>query len=102
MNILAVNWQDLENPHAGGAEVWPDPGDFPSTSHRAILQQLLAGPAWAAVATAIYRVHEALGSTVAETLERMQALDEANERLTPEDISRELEVSLRAMSGMRT
>ena len=21
MNILAVNWQDLENPHAGGAEV---------------------------------------------------------------------------------
>ena len=21
MNILAVNWQDLENPHAGGAEI---------------------------------------------------------------------------------
>jgi DNA primase len=77
---------------AGGAEVWPDPLDFESTGHRAILEQLAGGPPWPDVATAIYRVSEALGETVSETLARIQALDETYERLDAEIITRELEV----------
>jgi hypothetical protein len=77
---------------AGGAEIWPEPGDFPSTVHRAILQQLQAGPPWPDVATAVYRLHESLGDTVTETLERIQLLDEMHERLSPEMVYRELDV----------
>jgi DNA primase len=76
----------------GGAETWPDPIDFSGTSQRVILQHLLDGPPWPDVATAVYRLHEALGDTVSDTLERIQELDEEHERLAPEAISRELEV----------
>jgi DNA primase len=89
---------------AGGAEVWPDPGDFPSTAHRAIVQHLMGGPPWPDVATAVYRLTEALGDTVVETLERVQALDEMHERLAPELIYRELDVrrlELRKLRLMR-
>jgi len=44
------------------------------------------------VATAVYRLQEALGESVAETLERVQALDEEHDRLTSEAVCRELDV----------
>ena len=78
--------------HVGGAEVWPEPGDFASTPHRALFEHLLAGPAWVDVPTAIYRLHEALGDTVSEILERVQACNDELDRLPPEDVSRELDV----------
>jgi hypothetical protein len=77
---------------AGGAEVWPDPADVTSTTHRAILQQLLAGPPWPDAATAIYRLHDTLGGAVAETLQRIQAREAELDRLSPEDVARELDV----------
>lgn len=77
---------------AGGAETWPDPNDFSSTAHRALVQHLLAGPPWPDVATAVYRLGAALGESVGETLERIQALDEMHDRLTPEEVYRELNV----------
>lgn len=77
---------------AGVVEVWPDPNDFASAAHRAVLQQLQAGPPWPDVATAVHRVQQALGASVDQILERVQARDEENERVSPEEISRELEV----------
>lgn len=77
---------------AGVVATWPDPNDFTSAAHRAILQQLQAGPAWPDVATAIHRLRQSLGASVDSILERVQARDEENERVSPEEIAREYEV----------
>jgi hypothetical protein len=77
---------------AGVVETWPDPNDFASAAHRAILQQLQAGPPWPDVATAIHRVQQSLGPSVESILERVQTRDEENERVSLEEISREYDV----------
>jgi hypothetical protein len=77
---------------AGPADVWPEHHDFVSPVHRAMLEQLRGGPPWPDVPTAIFRLHETLGGAVSETLERVQARDEENERLSPEEVLRELDV----------
>ena len=77
---------------AGVVETWPDPNDFASAAHRAILQQLQAGPPWPDVATAIHRAQQSLGPSVEPILERMQARDQENERVSPEEIAREYDV----------
>jgi DNA primase len=77
---------------SGRVESCPDPGDFSSAAHRAILEQLRSGPAWPDVATALDRLRQALGDTVADTLQRVQARDDENERVSPEEIDRELDV----------
>ena len=77
---------------AGVVESWPDPNDFASAAHRAILQQLQAGPPWPDVATALYRLEQSLGASVEQILERVQARDEENERVSPEELTREYEV----------
>lgn len=77
---------------AGVVETWPDPNDFASAAHRAILQQLQAGPAWPDVATAIDRAQQSLGSSVESILERVRACDEENERISPEELLREYDV----------
>ena len=77
---------------AGQVDAWPEHHDFVSPAHRAILEQLRLAPPWPDVATAIFRLQDALGSAVSETLARVQARDEENERLAPEDVLRELDV----------
>ena len=74
------------------AEVWPEPNDFESGLHRAILQQLLDGPAWPDVETALARLESNLGDVAAETLGRVRARDELNAEVSPEDLRRELDV----------
>ena len=44
------------------------------------------------MATAVYRLSEALGESVGETLARIQALDEMHDRLSPDEVYRELDV----------
>ncbi len=77
---------------AGVVETWPDPNDFASAAHRAIIQQLQAGPPWPDVATAVHRVQQSLGASVDQILERVQARDEENERVSPEELTREYDV----------
>jgi DNA primase len=77
---------------AGPVEIWPDPGDFASAAHRAIVEQLQVGPPWPDVATALRRVRHALGEHVAEILDRVHVRDEENGRVSPEEIARELDV----------
>jgi DNA primase len=76
----------------GVVDIWPDPHDFQDAAHRAILAHLVRGPAWPDVATAIDRLRHALGSSVDEILERVQARDGQNERVSPEDLAREFDV----------
>jgi hypothetical protein len=76
----------------GVAESWPDPNDFASAAHRAILQQLQTGPAWPDVATGLQRLRDTLGAYVADVLDRVQARDGLNERVSPEETGREYEV----------
>ena len=77
---------------AGVVETWPDPNDFASAAHRAILQQLNQGPPWPDVATAVHRLQQSLGGSVESILARVQARDGENERVSPEEISREYDV----------
>jgi DNA primase len=76
----------------GVVETWPDPHDFTGPAHRAILEHLQNGPAWPDVATAIDRVRQTLGSSVDEILNRLQVRDQQNERVSPEELTRELDV----------
>jgi DNA primase len=77
---------------AGHVEVWPDPVDLTSPTHRAILEYLALATAWPDVATALHRLQEALGPAVSETLDRIRLLNEENERVSPESVNHELEV----------
>lgn len=77
---------------ASSVEQWPDAGDFPSPVHRAILEHLQSGPAWPDVATALDRLDGSLGSAVHEVVARLRTRDAENERLSPDEVIRELEV----------
>jgi hypothetical protein len=74
------------------SERWPEPGDFESGVHRAILEQLRTGPAWPDVATALDRLGQALGDAAHPTLERLRLRDTENTRLLPDAITHELDV----------
>ena len=77
---------------ASSVEQWPEPGDFESSLHRAMLEQLQSGPAWPDVATALDRLELALGGAVAAIVGRLRTHDAENERLTPDEVLRELDV----------
>jgi DNA primase len=77
---------------APAVEVWPEPTDFANSLHRAILDQLQSGPAWPDVATALDRLGQALGDAAQATLSRLRVRDTENERLTPDEVLRELDV----------
>ena len=76
----------------GNVEVWPEPNDFESGLHRAILQQLQDGPAWPDVETVLARLESSFGEAAAEMLGRVRARDELNATVSPEDLRRELDV----------
>ena len=77
---------------APSVEQWPEPGDFASPLHRAMLECLASGPAWPDVATALGRLEVSLGDSVNEAVERLRQRDAENERLGPEEVLRELDV----------
>jgi DNA primase len=76
----------------GHVDVWPEPNDFESGVHRAILQQLQDGPAWPDTETALARLESALGAAAADTLERVRLCDERNAQISPEELRREFDV----------
>jgi DNA primase len=76
----------------GVVDTWPDPNDFQDAAHRAILTHLLGGPAWPDVATAVDRLRQSLGPSVDPIVDRVQARDVQNERVSPEDLAREFDV----------
>jgi DNA primase len=76
----------------GNPDAWPEPIDFQSAAHRAILEQLQDGPPWPDVLTAMHRLETTLGEAVKDVLGRVQARDEENEQHTPEELGRELAV----------
>jgi len=77
---------------SGPGESWPDELDFESTPHREILKALATGAAWPDAATALDRLQQAFDTDFPETLRRVQARDEENERISADDLAREFEV----------
>ncbi|MCC7366802.1 MAG: DNA primase [Chloroflexi bacterium] len=76
----------------GMVEIWPEPNDFETGVHRAILQQLQDGPAWPDPETALARLEEAFGEAAAPTLDRVRSRDELNAGISLDDLRREYDV----------
>jgi len=70
----------------------PEPADFDGAAHRAILVQLGELQTWPDPATALERLSQELGAAFETPLARLRTLDEENERLTTEEVVRELRV----------
>jgi DNA primase len=77
---------------AGPGDAWPDELDFESTPHREILRALRAGPAWPDAATALDRLQHQFSDTFPDTLQRVQARDSENERISADELAREFDV----------
>ena len=74
------------------SRVWPDPNDFASAAHRAILEQLQAGPPWPDVATALAPSEAVLGPAVAAKPRTGAGPRPGERRVSPEEIAREYQV----------
>jgi hypothetical protein len=79
----------------------PDPSDLESAVHRAILQRLLELASWRDPGTALEWLARDLGAPFAEPIERLRIADSENERLTPDDVDKELRVRTLELRKLR-
>ena len=70
----------------------PDPADFESASHRMILQRVIEGERSPDPATALEQLGQELGPPFEPTIQRLRETDEENDRLSPDELARELRV----------
>jgi DNA primase len=79
----------------------PEPTDFESATHRAILEQLTGGSERRDPALALDSLVQELGPAVEPTIGRVRAADEENGRLTPEEATKELRVRILELRKLR-
>ncbi len=79
----------------------PDPSDFASAPHRAILGRLAEVGVWPDPTAAIEWLSQGLGPAFEETIQRLRAADAENERLGPEALVKELRVRTLELRKLR-